>query len=130
MKLAKVPKISDAEWKVMQVVWTGAPLTAGDVVRELSPQTKWNHRTIKTMLRRLVAKGAVRVKVHGTRHLYSPKVSREVCLQEASEAFLERVFCGEHASLLVHFVRNVDLTADELDELKQLLREQEKKTRD
>ncbi len=127
--MAKVPRISDAEWKVMQVVWAHEPLTSGDVARGLSPQTKWNHRTINPMLRRLVAKGAVRAKMQGNHYLYASKVSREVCLKAASKAFLERVFCGEEASLLVHFVRNVELTADELDELKRLLTEKKKKPR-
>ena len=128
--MAKIPRISDAEWAVMQVIWAHEPLTAGEVVRELSSQTKWNHRTIKTMLRRLVTKGVVRVKVEKNRHFYSPKVSRETCLEQASEAFVERVFRGEHASLLLHFVRKVELTAVELEELKRLLSDREKETRD
>lgn len=59
------PAISDAEWEVMKVVWDRGPLAAGDVVRQLAesppghPARRWRPRTIKTLLSRLVRKGAV-----------------------------------------------------------------------
>ena len=57
---AESPPISDAEWEVMKSVWDHGPLTAGEVVSRLEAQTRWHPRTIKTLLARLVKKGAVK----------------------------------------------------------------------
>ncbi len=121
-----VPKISDAEWEVMQVIWDDHPVLASDVVKRLAPHTDWSDRTIKTMLSRLVAKGALTYTEQGNRYLYRPKVSREACLKEASQSFLERVFCGQPGSLLLHFVEHADLSSDELRQLKRILNEKGK----
>ena len=54
-----IPAISDAEWDVMKVVWDHGPLTSGDVVKRLADEKDWKPRTVKTLLSRLVQKGAV-----------------------------------------------------------------------
>lgn len=124
--MGKVPRISDAEWEVMRVIWERSPVVAGDVVRELSPRTGWNHRTIRTMLARLSRKGALSVKEIGGRHLYSPRVRREECVRSEGRSFLGRVFSGDAASLLLHYVEDCDLTKAELGRLR---RELERKIR-
>ncbi len=125
--MPKVPKISDAEWEVMQIVWDEHPILASTVVERLAEKTDWSARTVKTMLGRLVSKGALAFKEQGNRYLYRPKVSREACLRHASQSFLERVFAGEPGSLLMHFVEHADLSADDLDELKRILAEKRRK---
>jgi predicted transcriptional regulator len=105
----------------MQIIWDESPITAGEVVRRLEPETDWNHRTIRTMLNRLVNKGALKFKVDGIRYLYRPKVKRESYVSLEAASFVERVFCGDPASLLAHFVDQGDLSSDELRELKRLL---------
>lgn len=123
--MANVPKISDAEWEVMQVIWDRHPIYASEVVERLQRTTAWSSRTIKTMLGRLVSKEALDFRQEGNRYLYLPKVTRETCLKHASQSFLERVFAGSPASLLTHFVRNVELSKQELEELKRVLQEKE-----
>src|SRR5213083_2639350 len=76
MKTA-TPSISDAEWDVMKVVWDHGPLTSGEVVKRLEAEKDWKPRTIKTLLARLVQKGAVEAKETEGKHLYAAKVSRE-----------------------------------------------------
>jgi BlaI family transcriptional regulator, penicillinase repressor len=116
-----VPRISDAEWTVMQVVWERAPVTAAEVVRELTPRTGWNHRTVRTMLDRLLRKGALVRKEDGGRSVYSPRVPRDRCVREETRSFLHRVFRDDPASLLLHFVEQCDLSRTEIDGLRRVL---------
>src|SRR5206468_1477883 len=53
------PRISDAEWQVMQVVWERKAATAAEVIAALAGRTGWQHRTIRTLLARLVDKGVL-----------------------------------------------------------------------
>ncbi len=69
------PSISNSEWQVMQVIWESHPLTANQIVELLEDRVEWHPRTVKTLLNRLVQKGALNFKRDGKRYLYSPKVS-------------------------------------------------------
>src|SRR5262245_51437373 len=119
--MAKTPRISDAEWQVMQVLWTDAPLTANQIVQLLAPDSGWNPRTIKTMLNRLVNKGALKFDTEGKRYLYRPAVSRDACVRGESRSFLQRVFGGKLGPMLAHFVEDERLTKAEIEKLKRLL---------
>ena len=126
--MAKTPAISDAEWQVMRVVWERpAPITASDVVEELSRTTDWSAATVKTMLNRLVKKGALTYEAQGKRYLYRAKVKQEQCVRSESRSFLQRVFGGAAAPMLNHFVRDADLTPEEVAELKRILAQKEKR---
>jgi BlaI family penicillinase repressor len=117
------PRISRAEWEVMNVVWDRAPVTAGEVVEALADATGWHARTIKTMLGRLVKKRALRYRAEGKRYLYSPAVSRDECIRSESESFLDRVFGGEVEALVMHFVENGGLSPEQSEQLQRLLAE-------
>lgn len=116
-----VPQISDSEWDVMKVVWEAGPLTAGQIVQKLEGQTDWHPRTIKTLLSRLVKKGAVAMEADGNRYLYRAKVTREACRRHETRSFLSRVFDGAVAPALVHFLKQSELSKDEIAELKSIL---------
>lgn len=122
------PKISDAEWLVMQVLWDRAPLTGADVADALAAETRWSPRTVKTMLTRLVRKSALRYTEDGNRYLYEPTVQREACIREESRSFVDRVFGGAALPAVEHFVRNEKLTDDEIARLRALLEEQERRS--
>jgi BlaI family penicillinase repressor len=119
--------ISDAEWQVMQVVWERKAVTAAEVIAPLTSRTGWQHRTVRTLLARLTDKGVLAAEADGNRYVYRPLVSRGKCVREESRSFLEKVFGGDAAELLVHFVRGADITPEQIDELKRLL--DEKRTR-
>jgi BlaI family penicillinase repressor len=126
--MAKTPSISDAEWQVMRVVWQRpSPITASDVVEELSRTTDWSAATIKTMLNRLVKKGALTYETQGKRYLYRANVRQEECVRSESRSFLQRVFGGAAAPMLNHFVRHANLTPEEVAELKRILAQKEKR---
>ncbi|HEY7326945.1 MAG TPA: BlaI/MecI/CopY family transcriptional regulator [Gemmataceae bacterium] len=115
--------ISDAEWQVMQAIWERRSATAAELIVLLSPQTGWQHRTVRTLLARLVEKGALSAQSEGNRYVYTPLVSRARCIRQESRAFLNKVFGGDAAELLVHFVRDANIPAEEIDKLKRLLDE-------
>jgi len=116
-------RISDAEWQVMQVVWEQKNASAADVIAALAKTTRWRHRTIRTLLARLVEKGVLAAQADGNRYLYRPLVSRSKCVREESHAFLKKVFGGDTAQLLVHFARGADISQDQIEELKRFLDE-------
>ena len=115
--MTKPPQISGAEWEVMQVLWQASPLSGTEVADRMGAHPK----TVKTLLSRLVKKGALRFKEEANRYLYRPTFERDKYVAEESRSFLERVFGGEASPALVHFVENIDLTDDEIRELRDLL---------
>ncbi|KAA3611954.1 MAG: hypothetical protein DWQ01_05385 [Planctomycetota bacterium] len=120
------PRISEAEWQVMEVVWEHHPIPAGGVVSRLAESKQWSPQTIKTLLARLVKKGALSFTQEGKRYWYSPQVSRSRCIQAESQSFMARVFRGKSSPLLAHFVKEAELSAEEISELKALLERKEK----
>ena len=110
----------------MNIVWNRSPIAASDIVAELSAKQRWQPRTIRTLLDRLVKKKALAFEEDGKRYLYRPKISMNVCVRRASQGFLKRVFGGEPASMLMHLVQNTELSPEEIAQLKRILSEKEK----
>lgn len=120
-KRKEAPAISDAEWRVMKVLWKKSPLTAREVVEALSAETTWKPKTIHTLLARLVKKGALSTARPAREYLFKPTVAEADCQHEESRSFLERVFDGEVAPFLACFVREKKLSKSEIEELKRIL---------
>jgi len=125
--MSQSPKISEAEWIVMEVVWRKHPVTALEVVQQLTDRKQWQDQTIRTMLRRLIRKKALTYKAEGNVYYYSPAVTREQCVRGESQSFLERVFGGTPQPLLVQLMQESKLSPEEIAELKRILREKEKR---
>ena len=116
------PKISESEWTVMEVLWNSSPQSASEVAKALKQDTGWAENTVRTLLTRLVEKGALAIADEaGSPKLYSPAVKREACVKAESESFLDRIFQGAAKPLLVHFAKNARLSPDEVRELKRIL---------
>jgi BlaI family penicillinase repressor len=118
------PSISDAEWEVMNVLWSTSPLVASEIVQQLAAPAGsrgWSPRTVKTMLNRLVKKGALTFETQGKRYLYQPAVRREQCVRAESRSFLSRVFDGAVGPMLVHFATHADLSPQEVEQLQRIL---------
>ncbi len=119
-------RITEAEWEVMMVVWEQAPVAASRIVEILAQKKQWTLATVRTLLRRLVNKGALEQKSEGKRYLYTPRISREECARRESESFLDRVLGLAPAATLVHLVKRAELSKGEIQELRRILREKEK----
>jgi BlaI family transcriptional regulator, penicillinase repressor len=122
----KAVRISEAEWQVMSLAWDRSPLAAAEIVEALTRRTGWHTRTIRTLLDRLVKKGALRARPEGKRYLYEPLLSMAACVRQESRSFLQRVFGGEPAPMILYLVKESKLTNEEIKELKRLLTEKEK----
>ena len=115
-------QISEAESRVMQVLWESSPRSADDVIAALA-DTGWAEATIKTLLNRLLNKGAVEAGKDGRRYLYSPLIQRDAWMLEESSSLLERLFDGKVAPLVAHFSQHRKLSKSDVAELRQLLKE-------
>jgi predicted transcriptional regulator len=123
------PAISEAESHVMELLWRESPQGSEELVAVLQPGTAWHENTVRTLLNRLIRKGAVRAEREGRRFLYSPVLTREQWQSHESRSLLDRVFGGKVTPLLVHFSRNEKLSAKDVAELRKLVDQLEKKGR-
>ncbi|HWQ43689.1 MAG TPA: BlaI/MecI/CopY family transcriptional regulator [Desulfosporosinus sp.] len=122
--MLEIPNISDAEWEVMKICWSkSTPSTANEIVKALEQSTDWKPNTIKTLIGRLVKKGALGFQEEGRAYLYNPLVTEEECVKVESKSFLTRVFGGALKPMLVTFLKEEKLSQDDIEELKQLLEE-------
>jgi BlaI family transcriptional regulator, penicillinase repressor len=118
-----LPSISDAEWVVMRVVCREGAATANQVVAALEATTSWKPKTIHTLLRRLVQKGALAYDKLGREFQFRPLVDAEQYTHVASRSFLDRFFGGHLAPFLACFLEREKLTAEEARELRRILEE-------
>lgn len=116
-------QISEAESAVMEVLWRSHPLGADEVVTALARSRDWQEATIKTLLNRLLNKGAIAAERDGRRYRYSPVLAREEWLLDESRGMLERLFDGRIAPLVAHFSQHRKLSRKDIADLRKLLGE-------
>ena len=122
------PSISNTEWEVMKVLWDKGELAARDVYAEVREETDWAYTTVKTLLSRLVAKGALDYKRVGNSYLYRPVKTREQMTRTEMKGFLQRVLDGSFSPFLANFIEETDLSEEEIADLRRILARKEKKT--
>ena len=116
--------ISDAESLVMEVLWKAdAPMPAEQVVSALESGHDWQEATVKSLLNRLLKKGAVAALKDGRRYLYSARLRREDWVGSESRSLVDRLFGGRVAPLVAHFGKHRALTKADIAELKKLIEE-------
>jgi len=113
--------ISEAEAQVMEVLWQQSPCTAETVLEVAGARQGWQEGTVKSLLNRLLRKGAVAAEREGRRYLYRPLLSREAYLAEQSRGLLERLFGGRLAPFVAQFSERQALSQEDLAELRRLL---------
>ena len=114
-------QISDAEWIVMNLIWSSSPIEAAEVIDRIAAANGWSAATVKTMLHRLVRKEALSTEQIGKKYLYKPAVRKEACVRQASRSFLDRVFGGETTPALIHLVKTAKLSAKDASEIRAIL---------
>lgn len=112
---------TDAEWRVLKIVWERGPCSASDVIESAAPREGWSTSTVKTLLRRLVEKGFLRTKRVGNSFLYTSSRSPMQALRRAGDALLDRAAEGALGPLLAHLVKRSDLRPEDLERLRELL---------
>ncbi|MBQ8508366.1 MAG: BlaI/MecI/CopY family transcriptional regulator [Clostridia bacterium] len=119
--------LSDGEWKIMKLLWKEAPRTIAQMVKALEGDTGWTKTTIFVMLRRLAAKGAVRVDDSGRSQLWYPAVERMDAASEETSSFLSKVWEGSLSMMISSMAGQSALSAGEIAELRRILDEAEQK---
>jgi BlaI family transcriptional regulator, penicillinase repressor len=116
-------RISDAEHAVMEVLWDSSPRSAADVCEAICETRDWTMATVKTLLSRLVAKGALATEPEGRRFLYRPLIARSAYVGGESRRLVDRLFGGRAASLFAHLAQSEALSDRDLAEMEALLKE-------
>jgi len=119
--MKKMPRISEAEWEVMKVLWERSPLTANDIVEALSKRASWQRETIRTLVNRLVQKKAVRFEKKGRQYHYYPAVVESECIKAETQSFLRRFRAGAIEPMLAALVEEERLSAEQIARLKGIL---------
>ena len=116
-------RISEAEHAVMEALWTRGTMTAADVCEIVCESRDWSLATVKTLLSRLVQKGAIATRPDGRRYLYSPTIERADYVGGESRRLVDRLFGGRPASLFAHLAEAEALSDEDLAEMEALLKE-------
>ncbi|SHH51928.1 BlaI/MecI/CopY family transcriptional regulator [Clostridium grantii] len=117
----ELPKISDAEWQIMRVLWQKYPLTSTEIIENLRESTTWNPKTVHTLISRLVKKEAVEVVKTASINQFFPLVTKEECRRVETKSFIKKVYDGSIKLLVMNFIKDEKLSYDEIQELKQIL---------
>ena len=118
-------KISPAEAQVMEVLWTHGPLAAHQILAAILPHPDWTDGTVRTLMQRLVKKGAIRTEGEAKSYLYSPAVTRDAYVAVESQGVMDRLFGGSLEAMVLHFARREDMSAERLARLKAIVEEYE-----
>lgn len=116
-----IPKISEAEYEIMKIIWVSAPISTNEVVEKLAGVNEWSPKTVQTLLSRLVKKGALKYVKNSRVFVYTPLVEEKEYLTEESNSFLERFYDGTLNSMVLNFLEQDKLTIEDIDELKRIL---------
>lgn len=116
-------KISGAESQIMEALWRKGPLTADGVLTEVGVEQDWAPGTVKTLITRLLHKGAIEGRREAEGYRYHPLVSRTDYVQGESQSLVDRLFGGEVAPLVAHFAETRALSPKDIKLLKQLIAE-------
>jgi BlaI family penicillinase repressor len=115
------PKISEAEWEVMNILWKKAPLSANEVIHSLQEHTDWKPKTVRTLLDRLAKKKVVGVNKDQKIYTFFPLFSQDDCQHAEAQSFLKRIYGGTLKSMLVQFIQEDSLSEEDIKELRSIL---------
>ena len=116
-----LPQISEAEFEVMKIVWKYAPINTNEITEKLLQTTSWSPKTIQTLIKRLVTKGALTYEKQGRVFVYTPLVKENEYIGQESSSFLKRFYNGDITAMLSAFLENGRLSETEIERLRSLL---------
>jgi len=117
----RTPRISEAEWEVMKVLWESSPLTANKIVEVVSKKTPWQRETIRTLINRLVQKRALSFEKKDRQYHYYALASEAECVRAEAKSFLKRVRPSSIEPMLAAFVQEQRLSPEQITRLRQIL---------
>lgn len=114
-------KISDAEWKIMNILWEEQPKTMMQITKELQEETDWSKHTVMTYLKRMEAKKIIHYIEGEKAKLYYTDLERKEAVIQESRNFLNKVFRGNRGLMMTTMLEQTNLTDEDIDELIHLL---------
>src|SRR5271155_4334937 len=117
MPRKKAKMLTEAEHRIMEVIWARGSATVAEVVEAL--EGKDAYTTILTLIRILKAKGYLSRRKEGRAHVFTPAVDRDTVARKATHQLLTKFFAGSPSALVLSFLRDEELTPEELDEIKE-----------
>lgn len=121
--MTQLPIVSESEAIVLEALWQENPLTSERIIELVAAREGWTPSTVKTLITRLGKKGAITSIAEGRRFFYRPLLSRDDYLTHVSRSLLDRLFEGRVAPLVSHFSQHSSLSARDIAELRQVLKE-------
>jgi predicted transcriptional regulator len=118
--------LTDHELEIMKLVWQRGAVTVRDVYEDLLAQRKIAYTTVMTMMGILESKGYLKKSQGDKAYVYKPAQPQSQVVSSMVRDFVNRVFNGSAKPLLVHLAENEDLTPEELDEVRSLLKEKKR----
>lgn len=119
--MSALPQISEAEFEVMKIIWKHAPISTNDITDKLLETTNWSPKTIQTLIKRLVTKGALAYEKQSRMFVYTPIVKESEYLNQENASFLKRYYNGDITAMLSAYIENEKLSKTEIDSLRTLL---------
>lgn len=125
--MSTLPQISEAEFEVMKIVWKYAPISTNEITERLTRTTTWSPKTIQTLIKRLVTKGALSYEKQSRVFVYTPLVEEKEYIGRESNTFLKRFYDGDITAMVSAYLENDKLSESDIDTLRSLLSERSKK---
>lgn len=125
--MGDLPQISEAEFEVMIIVWKYAPISTNEITEKLLRTTSWSPKTIQTLIKRLVNKGALTYEKQSRVFVYTPVVDEKEYTGQESNTFLKRYYDGDITAMLSAYIENDKLSETEIDNLRSLLSKRKQK---
>lgn len=119
--MSTLPQISESEFEVMKIIWKYAPISTNEITEKLLQTTSWSPKTIQTLIKRLVNKGAVTYEKQSRMFVYTPVIKENEYIGQESNSFLNRYYDGNITTMLSAYIENDKLSESELDSLRTLL---------
>ncbi len=116
-------RLTDAEWKIADCLWKNESMTITELTRELRPSTGWTKNTIITLLKRMTEKGAVTYIQEDRAKRFCPAIDRTEAELEETTSFLDKVYKGNVGLMISNLIDSDQLTDEQLEELKRIIRE-------
>ncbi|MDR1736291.1 MAG: BlaI/MecI/CopY family transcriptional regulator [Oscillospiraceae bacterium] len=121
--------LSNAEWKIMSLLWKRSPQTITEMVKTLNDEKEWTKHTLISQLKRMEVKGVVRYENNGRAKNYYPIIEQEEAIAQETKQFLDRVFDGSIEMMVTSLVKQQKLSEDKIIELYRILTDAEENTK-
>ena len=125
--MSALPQITEAEYEVMKIVWKYAPINTNEITEKLLATSSWSAKTIQTLIKRLVNKGALAYEKNSRVFVYTPLVKESEYISQESNSFLSRYYEGDIPAMLSAYIEKDKLSEPEIETLRSLLSKRGKK---